>query len=119
MKIVGRMHIDGAFEGTIQSLENISVGKKGHVSGQIHARHINVSGLLEGEIFCDELHIEAGGLVKATVTSKQMSISPKGNFVGQRKMLDETSPVELPAPEEASNKDAEKGKKTAQEKAVN
>lgn len=85
MKVVGKMHIDGIFDGTITSLDNISVGKKGHVRGVIKARQIIVSGLLEGEVICDELHIEAGGEVQATVTSKEMSISPKGSFIGERK----------------------------------
>lgn len=91
MKIVGKMHIDGMFDGTINSLDNISVGKSGHVRGLIKARHINVSGLLEGDVICDELHIEAEGQVRATVTSKQMSISPKGNFVGERKNWEQSA----------------------------
>ncbi|MBE9397507.1 polymer-forming cytoskeletal protein [Pontibacterium sp. N1Y112] len=85
MKVTGKMHIDGTFDGTISSIDNISIGKSGHVRGLIRARHINVSGLLEGDVICDELHIEADGKVQATVTSKQMSINARGNFVGERK----------------------------------
>lgn len=85
MNVIGKMHIDGTFEGTINSLDNLSIGKKGHVRGLIKARHINVSGLLEGDVVCEELHIEADGKVQAVVTSKQMSISPRGSFVGERK----------------------------------
>ncbi len=86
MSIVGKMHIDGMFEGNISSLDNISIGKSGHVSGVIRARHINVSGLLEGDVSCDELHIEPGGQVRANVTNKEMSISPKGCFLGERRI---------------------------------
>lgn len=53
--------------------------------GLVKAREITVSGLLEGDVVCDELHIEAGGQVQAVVTSKEMSISPKGSFIGERK----------------------------------
>lgn len=85
MSIVGKMHIDGVFEGHISSLDNISVGKSGHLKGTIRAKHINVSGLIEGEIICDELHIERHGQVHATVLSKHMSIDASGSFLGERR----------------------------------
>lgn len=86
MSIVGKMHIDGMFEGNITSLDNISIGKAGHVNGLIKAKTVDVCGLLEGEVICDELHIEAGGQVRAIVESKQMSINPQGCFVGERRI---------------------------------
>ncbi|MCV6612825.1 MAG: polymer-forming cytoskeletal protein [Amphritea sp.] len=86
MSIVGKMHIDGVFEGNISSLDNISIGKNGHVHGVIKANHISVCGLLEGEIVCDELQIDKGGKVIATVVSKVMAIHPEGNFIGERRM---------------------------------
>lgn len=85
MNIVGKMHIDGMFEGNINSLDNISIGATGQVSGVIKAKHLTVSGLLEGEVVCDELHIEKGGKVRATVLSKVMSIDPAGCFQGERR----------------------------------
>jgi len=42
--------------------------------------------ILNGQI--DELHVEAGGRVRATVVSKEMSISPKGCFEGERRVKD-------------------------------
>jgi len=85
MNIVGKMHIDGVFEGNINSLDNISIGATGHVSGVIKAKLLTVTGLLEGEVVCDELHIEKGGKVRATVLSKVMSIDPLGCFQGERR----------------------------------
>ncbi|WP_299183242.1 polymer-forming cytoskeletal protein [uncultured Neptuniibacter sp.] len=93
MSIVGKMHIDGIFEGNVSSLDNISIGKTGHVRGLIKARAVDVCGLLEGEVICDELHIDSGGQVRATVESKQMSIHPQGCFVGERRMK-ETSALD-------------------------
>ncbi len=86
MSIVGKMHIDGVFEGQIASLDNISIGKNGHVHGVVKAHHITVCGLLEGEVLCDELQIDRGGKVVATVVSKVMAIHPEGNFIGERRM---------------------------------
>ncbi|GGK57875.1 bactofilin family protein [Amphritea balenae] len=84
--IVGKMHIDGVFEGNITSLDNISIGKNGHVHGLIKANKISVCGLLEGEVVCDELEIDRGGKVVAVVISKVMAIHPEGNFIGERRM---------------------------------
>lgn len=86
MSIVGKMHIDGIFEGSISSLDSISIGKAGHVRGLVKAKTVDVCGLLEGEVVCDELHIDVGGQVRATVESKEMSINSQGCFVGERKM---------------------------------
>ncbi|BBB26837.1 conserved hypothetical protein [Amphritea japonica ATCC BAA-1530] len=86
MSIVGKMHIDGAFEGNISSMDNISIGKNGHVHGVVKANYITVCGLLEGEVICDELQIDRGGKVVATVVSKIMAIHPEGNFIGERRM---------------------------------
>lgn len=103
MSIVGKMHIDGIFEGNISSLDSISIGKAGHVRGLIKARAVDVCGLLEGEVICDELHIDSGGQVRATVESKQMSIHPQGCFLGERRLKelsslsDEASKIETGA----------------------
>lgn len=91
MSIVGKMHIDGIFEGNVSSLDNISIGKSGHVRGLIKARAVDVCGLLEGEVICDELHIDSGGQVRATVESKQMSIHPDGCFVGERRIKESSA----------------------------
>lgn len=42
MSIVGKMHIDGIFEGNITSLDSISIGKRGEVHGIIRAHQVNV-----------------------------------------------------------------------------
>lgn len=106
MNIVGKMHIDGMFEGNINSLDDVSIGASGHVSGVIKAKHMTVTGLLEGEVICDELHIEKGGKVRATVLSKVMSIDPAGCFQGERR--ENASPVypAVKAPDYESGIDA-------------
>lgn len=84
MSIVGKMHIDGVFEGKISSMDSVSIGRKGEVYGQIHARQISVSGLLDGEIHCDELTVDAGGKVRGLVYSENMVVAQQGCFVGER-----------------------------------
>jgi cytoskeletal protein CcmA (bactofilin family) len=105
MSVVGKMHIDGIFEGSISSLDNISIGQAGHVSGVVKAKELIVSGLLEGEVYCDELHIEKGGKVRAIVSSKVMAIDPDGCFLGERK-LNEKSSLHISHSKEPSGVDA-------------
>ncbi len=84
MNIVGKMHIDGVFEGTIASLDTITIGQRGEVHGNICAHQISICGLLQGEVHCDELIIESGGRVRGVVYCEQMVVHNKGCFIGER-----------------------------------
>ncbi len=97
MSIVGKMHIDGSFDGKIASLDAISIGLRGEVVGVIKAQRINVCGLLEGEIHCDELTIEDGGRVRGVVYSEELIIEKKGCFVGERKLKKVIKPETIEA----------------------
>ncbi|MDY6891105.1 MAG: polymer-forming cytoskeletal protein [Pseudomonadota bacterium] len=85
-QVSGKMHVDGLFEGKIDSCEDISIGRHGCVRGRIRARNVTVSGVLEGELVCEQLHIERGGQVRATVCCDGLSIDPQGCFVGERRL---------------------------------
>lgn len=95
MSIIGKTHIDGEFDGCIQSLDSVFIGKSGLVSGSIKARHVNVAGRLSGEVCCETLHIERGGQVNALVISKEMSIDPAGHFIGERQVFEQQMLEEL------------------------
>jgi cytoskeletal protein CcmA (bactofilin family) len=84
--IVGKMHVDGEFEGSIDSSDDISIGRQGRIRGRIRAHAVNVSGELEGELICESLHIERGGRVCANVYCTTLSIDPDGVFVGERRL---------------------------------
>ncbi|OMH39731.1 polymer-forming cytoskeletal protein [Motiliproteus sp. MSK22-1] len=91
MSVVGKMHIDGVFEGTIASLDTITVGTRGEIHGNVRAHQINVCGLLQGEVICDELHIEDGGRVRGTVYSEKMIVQTNGCFVGERYLKEQST----------------------------
>ena len=84
--ISGKMHVDGEFEGSIDSSDDISIGKAGRICGRIRAHAVNVSGVLEGELICDSLHIERGGHVCANVFCTTLSIDPDATFIGERRL---------------------------------
>ena len=97
MNIVGKLHIDGLFDGRIASLDTISVGKRGELRGYIQAQEIHVSGKIDGEICCTELIIENGGEVKGIVYCDELVIARKGCFIGERRLKSELKQVEQQA----------------------
>ncbi|WP_239995812.1 bactofilin family protein [Nitrincola tibetensis] len=86
--ISGKMHIDGTFEGSLHSTDDISIGRNGLVAGQIFAKTIYVNGRLEGEIICDNLHIEKGGTVNGRLCCAKLQIDNDGSFIGERTLPD-------------------------------
>lgn len=107
MNIVGKLHVDGLFEGRIASLDTISVGKRGELHGHIQAQEIHVSGKIEGEINCTELIIENGGEVKGTVYCEELVIARKGSFVGERRLKSELKSLQHDSDDASTT--AEKG----------
>ena len=84
--ISGKMHVDGEFEGSIDSSDDISIGKSGRICGRVRAHAVNVSGVLEGELICDSLHIERGGHVCANISCTTLSIDAEATFIGERRL---------------------------------
>ena len=83
MVITGKLHIDGTVEGSITSIEDVSIGKTGVILGKLNAKNVTVNGLLEGEVECDHLHITAGGKVKANVCSIDLTMEAQSHFFGE------------------------------------
>ena len=94
MNIVGKLHIDGLFEGKVASLDTISVGKRGELHGHIQAQEIHVSGKIDGEVTCSELIIENGGEVKGIVYCDELVIARKGSFIGERRLKSDLKTLE-------------------------
>ncbi|MFT6915941.1 MAG: cytoskeletal protein CcmA (bactofilin family) [Motiliproteus sp.] len=91
MNLVGKLHIDGFFEGVISSVDSITVGRRGEVKGVIRAEQVSISGRVDGDIQCNELTIEHSGHVCGTVRSRLMTIEKQGCFVGEREMTADSS----------------------------
>lgn len=89
----GSVHIDGKFEGVILEADLISIGKTGEVIGDIKANNLVVSGLFDGKIDCNEIHILSEGKVIGNIKYNNLIIEENGKFEGQgiRKGSDLTS----------------------------
>lgn len=101
LHLTGKLHVDGELEGRIESADDLAVGRQGVVRGTVRARQVTVSGVLEGELHCESLHIERGGRVSANVCSEELIIEPRASFVGERRTPAQAQLVHLePEPEQ-------------------
>lgn len=87
------LHVDGRLQGNIESSADVTIGKSGHMDGEIRAQRVLVSGRVQGRIDADRLEIVAGGEVEGNVVTVDLVIEPGGRFNGSSEIRAE----ELPA----------------------
>ena len=76
--------IEGAFDGNVTSTdENLTVGKKGRVKGELHGIVVSVRGRVEGKIYGDEVvRLYPTAVVDGTVYCKRLIIDDGATFNG-------------------------------------
>jgi cytoskeletal protein CcmA (bactofilin family) len=80
--------IEGTIEGTIAHQEkNLTVGKRGRVKANIHAKAVIIEGTVVGDIRCDErVELAAGADVTGNITSPRVHLADGANFNGNIEM---------------------------------
>ncbi len=79
----GTVHIDGKFEGVILDADIIYIGKLGEVIGDIKANNLVVSGLFDGKVDCNEVHICSTGKIIGEIKYNELYIDTNGKFEGK------------------------------------
>lgn len=95
IKVNGKLHIDGNFEGKIEVDDSLSIGKSGNVKGEIFASKVTVAGKFEGSLNSDLLEILSEGKVIGKIITKDLIIEQKGVFIGESLKKDESLPVTI------------------------
>ncbi len=85
IETAGAIFCDGKFEGGMAS-ESLTIGKIGEVVGNIKVNHLTVSGIVDGIINADDVHILEGGKVLGKLQYQNLSIERNGIFEGEGKM---------------------------------
>lgn len=80
------LHIDGEFEGKIDSKNTVMIGKNGQVDGEVYANKLVVSGKLKGLTESDTVEISSQGRFEGVITSTELVIEKKGVFIGESKI---------------------------------
>jgi len=60
----------------------VSIGKNGHVKGNISTEKLNVQGYVEGTVDAKSVTIKSQGHVSGEITSSELIIESKGIFEG-------------------------------------
>ena len=102
------LRIEGTVDGTIHSEGEVTIAPTGHVKGSINAKHLIVTGLVEGVfkiVECLEIHgtgrvegevevgslvVDEGGTLQGTITRRNIGQLPPG--------ADQPTPAGQPAP---------------------
>ncbi|MDD3342956.1 MAG: polymer-forming cytoskeletal protein [Sulfurospirillaceae bacterium] len=81
-----RLHVDGEIIGKILSESIVTIGKQGHISGEINAGRLIINGLFEGSANCDNVEVLEGGKFLGKVVAKELVIEAKAIFEGESKI---------------------------------
>ena len=82
MTLTCNLYVDGDFEGSIKSNNEVNIGKHGHVKGDLSTKRLVVQGYVEGTVNADKVEIKSGGRVSGTIESTELIIESKGVFEG-------------------------------------
>jgi cytoskeletal protein CcmA (bactofilin family) len=92
-KTTGLLRIDGKFDGNIEVSGDIIVGKDGRINGNIKSNNVEISGIVEANVVCEEqLKISSSGKLYGDIEVGSFVVEEKGVFDGKCKMKNETNP---------------------------
>jgi cytoskeletal protein CcmA (bactofilin family) len=83
LKFHSRLQIDGAVTGTIDSNNDITIGKSGFFEGDLTAKKIVIHGIFNGIADCDVVEIAKDGQFKGKVIAKDLIIQSLALFEGE------------------------------------
>lgn len=89
------MHIDGEFEGNINSKNTVLIGKSGVVNGEIKAERVIVGGNFKGSVDSECIEILPNGKIDGIIICNELYIEKKGIFVGESKIKSTSESKEL------------------------
>jgi cytoskeletal protein CcmA (bactofilin family) len=74
--------VDGEFEGSIKSQNEVNIGKHGHIKGDISTKRLVIQGCVEGTVNAQKVEIKSAGRVSGTIEAAELIIESKGVFEG-------------------------------------
>ena len=85
------LHIDGEFEGKINSHNIVTIGKDGIVKGEIFSEKFLVSGVFNGTIDSEYIEILPQGKLQGNIITNELVIERGGLFQGESKAKTKTN----------------------------
>jgi cytoskeletal protein CcmA (bactofilin family) len=99
VQIQGIFRVEGEFDGTIRTPEQLVVGKTGVVRGDIHVKNAIIGGRVVGNITAEtKIELQSGSHVEGDIRTRRLVIDEgvffEGNCsMGDKKPLTDSKPV--------------------------
>ena len=85
-------HLDGVMRGNLISKNDLIVSTSGRFTGDVKAKRVLVSGILDGKVDADRLEIVASGQVSGEIKVRELVIESGGQFVGASQVKKHDTP---------------------------
>ena len=92
IKLKDNLHLDGKMEGSLVSQGDVAIGRSGRFKGDVQAKRVLVSGLLDGKVDADRLEIVASGQVSGEIKVRELVIESGGQFIGASQVKKHDAP---------------------------
>ena len=92
------MHIDGEFEGEVNSKSIVKIGQAGLLKSTLKAQKLIVTGKFVGTADCDSIELVSGGEAEGKLISSGLVIDSSSSFQGEsirRKAGEKTKVVDF------------------------
>jgi cytoskeletal protein CcmA (bactofilin family) len=94
LKCDGGVRIDGVFQGSVETMNNVIIGETAKVVADIVGRNVSISGAVKGNIIASgRLEILSTGLVWGNIDVASFLIDEGGVFSGRSEMPVEFEPL--------------------------
>lgn len=106
LELKDNFHLDGKLQGQLTSSADVTIGRSGSFKGDISAKRVLISGVMDGKIDADRLEIVATGQVSGEIRVREFVIESGGQFVGASQVKKhEPKPTSLRAVDGGSEKE--------------
>lgn len=83
VKFRSELVIDGEVEGTIEAVGRLTVGRNGHVRGDIRTRSVTVHGTIDGNLSAGEkCELRSGCTLRGDIETSRLVVDENVNFTG-------------------------------------
>jgi cytoskeletal protein CcmA (bactofilin family) len=99
VKFRSELVIDGNVEGTIDSIGRLTVGRNGHVRGEIRTRSVTIHGTVDGNLSANEkCELRAGCTLRGDIETSRLVVDDDVTFIGSAEIATTDYLSELRAP---------------------
>ena len=93
----GNIRVDGAINGDISAIGNVTIGETGEIAGEIKAEVISIGGRVTGSINAKEKAVlESKAVLKGDIITKILVVEAGAIFDGSSKMSDKAANSNAP-----------------------